>query len=86
MCFVVLERKEGSEYTAAIIGDSLEEEGFEELVQLRKQKQKCSTDEGEVLGFYLMCIYPKFLISIFGRIRQACFVFLLVKLMSVKWL
>lgn len=54
MCSVVSERKEGSEYTAAIRGDSLEEEGFEELVQLGKQKQKCSIGEGEGLGLYLM--------------------------------
>lgn len=56
--------------TAAIRVDSLEEEGFEEIVQLGKQEQKCSIGEGEGLGFYLMHIFPKFLINIFGRIRR----------------
>lgn len=37
------ERKEGSEYTGAIGVGTLEEEGFEGMIGLDRQKHKCST-------------------------------------------
>lgn len=82
------ERKEASECTGAFRGGSLEEEGFEGMVGLDRQKQKCWVwcwvvggvgpiregfgSQAEGLGFYLMHICLEFLIRMFGRIRQAC--------------